>query len=125
MLEHRNKVRKNLFFYLDVLDQENDRLLGQLGNISTKGMMIISTTIIRPYQQKEVLIQLPDMKEFEQKFIRVSLETRWARLHTDSHLHCVGCKFLSVTEENLAAIRIVEKMLAFDSSISHGIEKTT
>ena len=60
MIERRKLTRLKLLYYLRVFDKENYRLLGYLGDIHTKGMMLISESPLTIKKNYNIRIALPE-----------------------------------------------------------------
>lgn len=112
-MEHRHKVRKNLFLYLEVIDRDTQQLIGHLGDISQDGLMIICEYILPLRLRKNLRIKLPNSEDFTQQYLDVEVETRWTALDVNPDLHCIGCLFLHVDDADKTVIKQVGDVLSF------------
>lgn len=109
-MEHRTgQSRKHLFLYLNVFDRKSGQLLGNLGDISQGGIMIITPNSLPLDEEREIRIKLPEDEEFTTEYFDVKVETRWQKPDVNPELHCIGCRFLdtSVYDDEL-----IEKLVA-------------
>jgi len=125
-LRHKNKastlathrpIRKNLLFYLDVIDARTHKLIGHVGDISNDGMMILAEHPLFISDIKHVIIKLPDLEEFNQDSIDAMIEVRWTNKDTNPQLHCIGCHFLKLSNADNAIISEVAQLLGFDDEV--------
>jgi hypothetical protein len=105
--------RKHLLFYLEIIDQHTQELVGHLGDISTNGIMIIAEKPIIFNKIKDISIKLPDFEEFSKRSIDAQVEIRWMKPDTNPSLHCIGCRFLNLTPGDLPLIEQVQEVLGF------------
>jgi c-di-GMP-binding flagellar brake protein YcgR len=108
--------RKELLFYLDILDGYTHDQLGHLVNLSNQGMMIIITDnpiSFEKGQVKKISIQLPDFEEFTKKFIEVQVEIRWTKQDSNPKFYRIGCHFVDIAPDELPIIAQVQDVLGF------------
>ncbi len=113
-MQTRHQQRKHLFLYLEVLDQDSGKMLGHLGDISSQGMMIIAEHPLPLYQTLKLRLNLPDTGEFSKNYLNITVETRWTRPDINPQLHCIGCQFQEVAEDDLPIIEQVGALLSFE-----------
>jgi hypothetical protein len=113
-MEIRHQQRKHLFLYLEILEQGTHRMLGHLGDISDQGMMIIAEHPLPLFTTLKIQIRLPDSGEFAKPFITVTVETRWAKRDVNPDLHCIGCRFLDLSEDDVPVVKQVGELLSFE-----------
>ena len=108
--------RKQLFIYLDVLDQETHEKIGHLGDISPDGIMIITEQPVALNSIKAIRIQLPsDLEEFSQEYLDCVVDARWTKPDFNPKLHCIGCRFTKISDEDLPLIEQLQDVLGFDN----------
>jgi len=108
--------RKELLFYLNILEENTHEPLGHLVNLSNEGMMIIITDkaiSFKKDQVKNVSIQLPDFDEFTKKFIKLHVEVRWMKPDINPNLYRIGCSFVEINPDDLPIIKQVQDVLGF------------
>ncbi len=112
-MEYRNRERKHLFLYLDILDRKTGEIIGQLGDISSGGLMIITTHDIPLHIIKHLRIRLPDDENFDHPHLDIDVETRWAKPDINPELQCIGCQFLEISPRQHTLIVEIEQWLTF------------
>ncbi|ALG67606.1 PilZ domain-containing protein [Beggiatoa leptomitoformis] len=110
----KRSTRKNLLFYLDVLEKDSEELLGHLGDISDSGIMLITSYTMPLGESRDIIIKLPDIEEFTKQTIEAEVEIRWSRPDANPEFNCVGCLFLNLAPENKPLIKKVQEVLGFD-----------
>ncbi len=105
--------RRNLLFYLDILNQETHELLGHLGDISKDGIMIIAEKPIAYNSIKNISIQLSDFEEFDQESLEARVEIRWMKADSNPNLQRIGCKFVEIDPDDLPIIEEIQEILGF------------
>ncbi len=106
-----DRGRTNLVFYLEVLDAPGEELLGHVGDISANGIMLITRYLLPLGQTRDLRIRLPELEEFESRFIDVRIETRWSKPDVNPELHCIGCLFVKISPRNRELVRQVQNLL--------------
>jgi hypothetical protein len=113
-IENKRAARKNLVFYLEVLEQGNSsHLLGYIGDLSRDGLLLIADSPMQLKQTLDIRVKLPDLEEFAKRFIEMRVETRWTKPDINPNLHCVGCQFVKISPENAQLVDIVQEVLGF------------
>ncbi|MCK5716807.1 MAG: PilZ domain-containing protein [Thiomargarita sp.] len=109
---HSRDDRNTFVFNLDIF--ENDELLGQLGDISENGLMMIAEKPFQYNKFKKVRIALGESENFErfsQDFLDVDIEVRWMKPDHNPRLQRIGCRFLNLNAENLPLIMEIQNFL--------------
>ena len=114
---HRRPPRKNLLFYLEVIDQQTQTLLGHLGDLSMSGLMIIAHTPVAVHEIRSIIIKLPDLEEFSKKTIEAQIEVRWCKIDVNPELYCLGCQFIHLSADNIASIKEAQEVLGFSEEV--------
>lgn len=112
-MEHRHRERKNLFIYLDVVKPQTGDLIGQLGDISNDGLMLICDHPLPMKQMMNIRIKLPDDEDFPQESLDLTVETRWTSPDTNPELHCNGCRFVNASSQDVAMAVQIGELLSF------------
>ncbi len=114
-MEQVRHTRKNLLFYLDIIDLDTNDMLGNLGDISENGLMIIAEKPFSYNRFKNISIQLPeDFEEFPQKTFDVEVEIRWMKADQNPHLQRLGCKFVKQKADDIQLIKKLQDFLGFN-----------
>ena len=107
MAKKRKLVRKILNYYLRVFDRNTDKIAGQLGNITTGGVMLISETPFEKNSTYEFWMELPsEMIEFNQ--IIFDARCAWSRKDKKSDSYNAGFQLTNISEKD---IKTIEKLI--------------
>ena len=71
MHERRVLKRRHLVVYLDVVDRMTGTVLGQLGDISVEGLLVISRTAIPADKTWSLRVALPDLRGYRGEYLDV------------------------------------------------------
>ncbi len=113
---YQRAPRKQLYLYLDVLDQETHEKIGHVGDISLNGIMLITEQPVALDSIKAIRIQLPsELKEFSQEALNCIVDARWTKPDLNPKLHCIGCRFTKISDEDLPVIERLEDVLGFNN----------
>ncbi len=116
MQERRQYKREILALYLHVFNTDSGKVLGYLGDVSTRGLMLISEERIETGQELPLGIRLEKLEadllyeNGEAEHIRCRGQSRWnSTLKLD--LYGTGFMFLDISEQASAAIqKLVKKV---------------
>ena len=107
----RSVPRRHLIYYLRVFDQNENRLIGNLVDISTKGIMVVSENKLPIGKHYTLKMLLPDTLEGS-KEIEFEAETRWCHNDTNPDFYDTGFELLDPDGGFLEAVdRLVEDCL--------------
>lgn len=113
-LEETNKrsvPRRHLIYYLRVFDAEADKLIGNLVDISTRGIMVVSDSRLEPGKRIRLKMVLPDTVEGS-KEVEFEAETRWCQNDVNTDFFDTGFELIDPTNDFLDAVdRLVEDCL--------------
>lgn len=128
-MDNRSTHRSQLLIYLDVLNREDGKHLGYLGDISTSGFMFISQghwrvgdhiSVRIPLEEEQALVlnQLNPEASFSGQDIDGEVEVRWTRPNINNpKFHCFGCVFAQWDESQAPLIAAVAKQLGVDERV--------
>jgi len=105
--------RKQIFLYLDVLDQKDTQLVGHLNDISSQGLMLLCDQPLDLHSIRHFKIKLPDNPDFSRAYLDVDVEIRWTSQDINPDLYKVGCLFLELDAESNAIIKQIGESLSF------------
>lgn len=111
--DRRSLRRRHLLFYLDVVDRKSGTVLGQLGDISMDGMLLIARDPLPRNEVYEIAIKLPRMRGFSQDEIDMTVESRWISPDTNPDLQCTGCQVVDMDEQNRVLVNHLIQVLGF------------
>lgn len=107
----RSVPRRHLIYYLRVFDTETNSLLGNLVDISTKGIMVVSDKQVEPGKKYRLKMVLPDTLEGS-KEVEFDVESRWCQNDANRDFYDTGFELLDPHSEFLDAVdRLVEDCL--------------
>jgi len=107
----RTVARRHLIYYLRVFDHATGKLVGNLVDISTKGIMVVSDNPIEPNTRYHLRMVLPDNLEGS-KEVDFEAESRWCRNDANRDFYDTGFELLDPSMEFLDAVdRLVEDCL--------------
>lgn len=107
----RSVPRRHLIYYLRVFNAENNELIGNLVDISTKGIMVVSDRKLDTGKHFRLRMVLPDTVEGT-KEVEFEADSRWCQSDTNSAFFDTGFELIDPTIEFLDAVdRLVEDCL--------------
>jgi hypothetical protein len=117
--ERRHLKRRNLSYYLPVIDNSNQEVLGHLVDISSNGLMMDSK---KPIPTELVFtLRLDLMEDLANKpFIEFVARSKWCRPDSiQPYLFNAGFQIVNISPEDIEIVkRIAEKYGTLDSSFS-------
>lgn len=99
----RKVARRHLIYYLRVFDKTNDRLLGNLVDISTRGIMIVSDKPIEVNQRYHLKMVLPETVAGSRE-VEFEAESRWCQNDTNQDFFDTGFELIDPTNRFLEAV---------------------
>lgn len=107
----RSAPRRHLIYYLRIYDANTGALLGNLVDISTRGIMVVSEKAIDINRRFVLKMVLPDTLE-GRKEVEFEAETRWCQNDTNPEFYDTGFELIDPSELFLDAVdRLVEDCL--------------
>lgn len=107
MEEKRKMKRKNLPYYLRVVDTKTDQPIGDASNISIEGMMLISDHPIETNATFRLKMVLP--KEIHgNEYLEFSAESKWWEKGFIPDSYNVGFRLKNASKE---VIQIIERLM--------------
>ena len=104
MSERRKIERKYLIYYLRVFDRNTNLFMGNLVDITTKGLMIMSET---PIKQNTVFAMAMDMPEPIHGCKKITFEAKSIRCEQDSNpaFYNTGFQFVTIDDADVETIQ--------------------
>lgn len=104
--EQRSLTRRELIYYLKVIDRATKRELGRMGDIHVEGLLILSEKPLKVGQVYEVTMELPKALWAEgHREIDLRFEAVWTRFGPkNSTYHENGVKFINLSADRKAVI---------------------
>ena len=116
ILDRRGLERRHLLYYLDVHDEESGTRLGQLGDITTDGLLIISDLPLKGLKEDEVRllrIKSLNVEGFFSEDLVIKGKCCWAGLDFNPDLHCTGFQFIESDDELKKLVTRLIRLLGF------------
>ena len=114
MSERRKIERKYLIYYLRVFDRNTNLFMGNLVDITTKGLMMMSETPIKPNTVFTMAMDLPEPIHGSKK---VTFDAKSIRCEQDSNpaFYNTGFQFVTIDDEDVETIkRLIEEFSICD-----------
>ena len=97
MFEKRNLKRRHLIYYLRIMDQETNELLGHLVDITSEGIMLISEAPLPLNKVFHLRMMLP--KEIIGKeVLEFSAQSLWSKKDINPDFYDTGFKLIDLIE---------------------------
>lgn len=104
MVEKRRAKRRNIIYYLRVFDRKTDRLVGQLVDITTSGMKLVSEDSIEPDTSFQLRMVLPEEID-KKKEIAFEVRSMWCKRDINPDFYSAGFEFEDISTEDLNIIK--------------------
>lgn len=110
MLERRKVRRRNLFYYLEVFEEETKNFVGRLIDITPDGMMLESEEAIEVKKGYRLSMELPNSFVWKPKII-FDAKSVWCRKEDDFERYKAGFQLQNLdTKVEKQVNRLVEKL---------------
>lgn len=107
-IRNQRKVdRRHLIYYLRVFNCSNDKLIGNLVDISTRGIMLVSDTKIDINQRYQLKMILPESLEGSRE-VEFEAESRWCQNDANKDFFDTGFELI---DPNNAFLEAVDKLI--------------
>ena len=93
--EKRKHKRVKLLYYLEILDYETGKPLGNLGDISNGGLMMLGEEQIEAGKEFLLRMVLPE-KKFGKKTITFKANSCWSKVDANSTFYSSGYEFVEI-----------------------------
>lgn len=107
----RKSKRRNLIYYLSIFDKETDDFIGQLVNITTEGIMVVSEHPIETGKYFRLRMTLPEPIEGSD-IVEFDAVSKWCTKDINPSFYDIGFEFHVITPKSIEQI----KSLMFDFS---------
>ena len=114
MSERRKIERKYLIYYLRVFDRNTNLFMGNLVDITTKGLMMMSETPIKPNTVFTMAMDLPEPIHGIHGSKKVTFDAKSIRCEQDSNpaFYNTGFEFVSINDEDVETIKALMEEFA-------------
>jgi len=114
----RKMIRRSLLFYLTIRNADTEQPIGELGDLTEKGLLIISEDLLDQGAKMETLLDMPKGPSYPKEPLPLSIEVQWSRKDPDNpELYLAGCRIVEVQKQEVISL-LIEKI-----GFSHGQRK--
>lgn len=107
----RKVDRRHLIYYLRVFDRKDNQLLGNLVDISTRGIMIVSDKPIKANQRYSLRMVLPETLEGSRE-VEFEAESRWCQNDANQDFYDTGFELIDPNNSFLEAVdKLIDECL--------------
>ncbi|MEW5725651.1 MAG: PilZ domain-containing protein [Thermodesulfobacteriota bacterium] len=103
MIEQRRLKRRQLVYYLKVNDRLSGQTVGRLVDITTEGVMLISSYPIETNRVYQMVMTLPQEMEGARE-IAFDAKSHWCRKDVNPDFYVAGFQFVTVSPEDVLTI---------------------
>lgn len=103
MANKRRLKRKDLIYYLSLFDRNTGQFVGQLVNITTEGIMLISEDPIKPNQHFEFRMVLPEKIDGTEEIL-FDAKSMWCKKDVNPSFYDVGFQIENVASKDIGRI---------------------
>jgi c-di-GMP-binding flagellar brake protein YcgR len=104
MVEKRRARRRHIIYYLRVFDRKTNQLVGQLVDITTSGMKLVSENTIEPDTCFELRMVLPEEID-KKKEITFAVKSMWCKRDVNPNFFSIGFEFEDISTEDISIIK--------------------
>lgn len=112
-LEGRTFIRRHLLLYLKVLNLDTDRLVGRLGDINSKGVLLLTMDRLEAGSVFPIGIVIPETVDAERSMLELVVEVRWCRQDARPDMYAAGCSITSIEEADREYIETLIDRIGF------------
>jgi c-di-GMP-binding flagellar brake protein YcgR len=105
MQDKRKHRRANLLYYLEVHDQETEKCIGHLVDLSLGGLKMISELKAPAGNEHNIRIFLPE--DSSQKSIALKAKSRWSKVDVNPDYNASGLEFIELSDESTEIIKMI------------------
>lgn len=114
-LDKRTLKRRHLVFYLEIYDSETNELIGNLGDITTQGILVLSPTPEFKKPIFKIKIKLPNNERYNQEFLELNIESKWSQVDINPNHFAIGCQIIDSNPKDINIIKDLINELAFNN----------
>lgn len=103
MCDKRKVKRRHLIYYLSVFEQDTNRLIGQLVDITTRGFMLTSENSMETGVHLKLRMVLPDVIEGD-NHIMFEATSVWCKKDVNPNFWAIGFEYDNVSPKTTAII---------------------
>lgn len=111
--DKRTIKRRQLLYYLPVLDADTNEMLGRIVDITTEGLMLTNEEAMNEESVRDIII-VPESEMVDIDKIHLTAECRWSRKANMLSGYDNGLFFLNMTKDKIKTITELIKYLQFN-----------
>mgnify|MGYP000876404845 CR=1 FL=1 len=111
--DRRERRRRHLLLYLDVLDEDTGKILGQLGDITPEGLLILAPGPLPLDSERTVRVKFPEVRHFGGPDLVVRVRPCWSGPDVNPEHSGTGFRFVEPDEKLLHQVRYLVERLGF------------
>lgn len=112
MSERRTQKRKHILYYLKVYDQYTGDLLGQMADITTKGLNLISQEPVDSGRFYTLRMDLPSDVSGKSE-IQFKAKSMWCKPDINPNFYSIGLQFVHISEDDTSIIESLIEDFSF------------
>lgn len=101
--EERRAPRKRVTSPMPIMDVIVERVIGQLGNLSATGMMVLTTHAPRKAAVHQVSFMLPDAQHREHR-VEIGIQEQWHEPAASPGQFWAGYRIVAASDDDVRAI---------------------
>jgi hypothetical protein len=113
MFEKRKLKRRHPIYYLPIMDQENNEMVGKLVDITSEGLMMISEKAVPTQKSYFLDIELPE-EIYGQTHLTFHAKSLWCKKDVNPEFFATGFQFLEITPEDIINIDYLIEHFGFN-----------
>ena len=103
-MEKRKLKRRQLIYYLKVLDRETENLVGRLADITTEGIMLLSNTPLETNKEFKLKLVLPSEISGDH-YIELDAKSLWSKKDLNPDIYGTGFSFVEIASKDIDTIQ--------------------
>ena len=107
MQDRRKEPRKNLMAYTQVFDLYGGFLIGNLGDLTLKGAMVISERTMEENTELTLAIELPELPDINDSRMTISARVAWCQQDLSPEYFDIGFEFNNPTPEQEKVVQAI------------------
>jgi len=112
--EKRTLKRRHLLFYLKIYDLNSNTFIGNVGDLTIDGLMVLTDKPIPLKKEMKIQIELPKSDEFKESRLNLRVKTLWRKPDINPDIISIGCQILEIIPENTLLINHLIRVLGFN-----------
>jgi hypothetical protein len=101
--EQRRAPRKRVTSPMPIVDVMTERVVGQLGNLSATGMMVLATSAPGNGVVRQVSFMLPDAQHREHR-VEIGIQEQWHERAASAGQFWAGYRIVAASDDDVRAI---------------------